>query len=266
MISFNQRLQNRINQIQSWLCVGIDVAPERFPDQNPSLDEMKVHVEKIVNATADLAVAYKPNFAFFERWGSAGFDWLKELVEIIPDGPLRIADAKRGDIRSTAEQYAKSIFDYFGFDAVTLSPYMGNDSIHPFTRDPKKGAFILARTSNPSAKELQNLTIDSEPLFIKVSQWASSLNSNENVGLVVGATAPEELKMIRNVTPNMPFLIPGIGTQGGNLDTSMKVGNQNGVGLINVSRSINFSGDLSEKSIRFAAKSYVAKMQKIMES
>ncbi len=266
MISFNQRLQNRINHIQSWLCVGIDVAPERFPTSESSLDEMKDHAEKIVNATADLTVAYKPNFAFFERWGSAGFDRLKELVNLIPDGPLLIADAKRGDIGSTAEQYVKSIFDYFGFDAVTLSPYMGSDSIQPFINNPEKGAFILTRTSNPSAKDIQNMAIDSEPLFMKVSQWATTLNLNENVGLVVGATALDELKMIRDATPNLPFLIPGIGAQGGDLETSMKVGNQKGIGLINVSRGINFAGDLSEKSIRLAAKSYVEKMQTIMES
>jgi len=266
MISFNQQLHNRINKIESWLCVGLDVAPERFLSSETSLDVLKVHTEKIVNATADLAVAFKPNFAFYERWGGAGFDWLKELVEMVPKGPLLIADAKRGDIGSTAEQYAKSIFDYFGFDAVTLSPYMGSDSINPFIQNPEKGAFILAKTSNPSAIDLQNLTIDSQPLFMKVSQWANMLNSNDNVGLVVGATAPDELKMIRDVTPNLPFLIPGIGAQGGDLETSMKVGNQKGIGLINVSRSINFAGDLSEKSIRVVAKSYVDKMRKIMES
>lgn len=266
MIAFNQRLEKRINDVKSWLCVGLDVAPERFPNSEPSFDDLKKHTYNIVNATADLAVAYKPNFAFFERWGSHGFEWLKELLDSMPSGPLMIADAKRGDIGSTAEQYAKSVFDYFGFDAITLSPYMGTDSIVPFIQNPEKGVFILARTSNPSAKDFQNIVSGTKPLYMKVAEWATKLNSNQNVGIVVGATATEELKKIRKISPNLPFLIPGVGAQGGDLKSSLKYGNQNGIGLINISRGINFAGDLSENAIRLAAQKYIDQMRRVMES
>jgi orotidine-5'-phosphate decarboxylase len=250
-------------ETKSWLCVGLDVSPERFPE-NTSFAQVQAHAEKIVEATSDLAVAYKPNFAFFERWGAEGMVWLKTLIDFIPDGPLVIADAKRGDIGSTAEQYAESIFSHYGFDAVTLSPYMGRDSIDPFIQSPEKGVFILCRTSNPSAKDFQNIKSNGKPLFIAVAEWAKTLNENDNVGLVVGATAIEELKQIRKITSGLPFLIPGIGAQGGDLKSSLRFGNDKGIGLINVSRSINFAGDLSVDAIRNSAKNYVKQMQEIM--
>lgn len=238
--------------------------PEALGASQVSLDALKSHAFKVIDATHDLAAAFKPNLAFFERWGSAGFQWLEETMDRFGNDTIIIGDAKRGDIGNTAKQYAHSLFNHFGFDAVTLSPYMGADSIAPFTSDPEKGVFILCRTSNPSAIDLQNQPIGGECLFDKTAQLCVEWNDNENVGLVVGATAPEEISRIRKQAPGLPFLIPGIGAQGGDLERSMTDGNSNGDALINVSRGISFAGDMSEKAIRSAAQDYVNQMQDIM--
>jgi len=264
MKSFNTRLSDIIHKKESHLCIGLDMNPEGLSTPDSTLDDLKSHAYKVIDATRDLAAAYKPNLAFFERWGSAGFKWLEETMEYFGDDVIIIGDAKRGDIGNTAKQYAHSLFNHFGFDAVTLSPYMGHDSISPFTMNPEKGAFILCRTSNPSAVDLQNQPIGDELLFDKTAQLAVVWNGKDNVGLVVGATAPKEISRIRKQAPGLPFLIPGIGAQGGDLAISMIDGNTNGVALINISRSINFAGDLSESAIRLAAKEYVEKMHEIM--
>ena len=259
MISFNRRLLDRANDIGSYLCVGIDISPDLLGSDN--LDDLIRHSKLVVDATRDLALAYKPNFAFFERWGPKGFSWLEDLVEYIGGEPILIADAKRGDIGSTASQYAESIFNYFGFDCVTLSPYLGRDSIDPFIDHEGKGVFILCRTSNPSGIEFQNKKINNDLyLYQEIALWANKLNEADNVGLVVGATAPEELTAVRDIAPDLPLLIPGVGAQGGDLEHSVRVGNKSSVGLINISRSISFAGDLSESSIRDSAKSFVSKM------
>lgn len=259
MIAFNSRLKTLCKDRQSWLCVGLDMSSEAFGSNK--LSNLKEHTFNVIDATRDLAVAYKPNFAFFERWGAAGFAWLEETSMYIGNEHIKIADAKRGDIGNTASQYADSIFGHFGFDCVTLSPYMGRDSIDPFLKDPEKGVFILCRTSNASAADFQNILTEGEPLFEKVAQWANGLNDKNNVGLVVGATAPEELTRVREISPDLSLLIPGVGAQGGDLEHSVKVGNQTGVGIINVSRGISFSGDMTEKAIRTAAEEYVNRMQ-----
>ncbi|HIA94460.1 MAG TPA: orotidine-5'-phosphate decarboxylase [Candidatus Marinimicrobia bacterium] len=260
MISFNSRLRSLTQERQSWLCVGLDMNPEAFGSN--SLSNLKEHTFNVIDATRDLAVAYKPNFAFFERWGAAGFAWLEETALYIGDDHIKIADAKRGDIGNTALQYADSIFGHFGFDCVTLSPYMGRDSIDPFLHDPEKGVFILCRTSNESAGDFQDNLTDGDPLYLKVAEWANGLNEKDNIGLVVGATAPEELTHIREISPDLSLLIPGVGAQGGDLEHSVKVGNQTGVGLINVSRGISFAGDMSENAIRSAAEDYLNQMRK----
>ncbi|MBT4555814.1 MAG: orotidine-5'-phosphate decarboxylase [Candidatus Marinimicrobia bacterium] len=262
MAGFNSSLKDLCKDRQSWLCVGLDMSPESFGSTN--LGNLKEHTFKVIDATRDLAVAYKPNFAFFERWGAAGFAWLEETAMYIGDDHFKIADAKRGDIGNTAEHYAKSIFGHFGFDCVTLSPYMGRDSIDPFLKDPEKGVFILCRTSNESASDFQNNLNHGEPLFEKVAQWANGLNYFNNVGLVVGATAPEELTRVREISPDLSLLIPGVGAQGGDLEHSVKMGNQSGVGLINISRGISFAGDMSEKEIRSSAEKYVNQMRSVM--
>ena len=280
MKSFNLRLSKLIKSKRSHLCVGLDMNPEAMGSSNTTLDELKKHSFKVIDATSDLASAFKPNLAFFERWGSEGFKWLEALMDYFPDDLIIIGDAKRGDIGNTAKQYAYSLFTHFDFDAVTLSPYMGKDSITPFIDNPEKGAFILCRTSNPSAVDLQNQQINiessdqtvqrideipNEMLFDKTAQLCVEWNKNNNVGIVVGATAPKEISRIRNHAPSLPFLIPGIGAQGGDLTQSMLDGNKNGDALINISRGISFSGDLSSKAIRNAAKDYLSQMREIID-
>ena len=280
MKPFNLRLSKLIKSKRSHLCVGLDMNPEAMGSSNTTLDELKKHSFKVIDATSDLASAFKPNLAFFERWGSEGFKWLEELMDYFPDDLIIIGDAKRGDIGNTAKQYAYSLFTHFDFDAVTLSPYMGKDSITPFIDNPEKGAFILCRTSNPSAVDLQNQQINiessdqtvqrideipNEMLFDKTAQLCVEWNKNNNVGIVVGATAPKEISRIRNHAPSLPFLIPGIGAQGGDLTQSMLDGNKNGDALINISRGISFSGDLSSKAIRNAAKDYLSQMREIID-
>ena len=280
MKSFNLRLSKLIKSKRSHLCVGLDMNPEAMGSSNTTLDELKKHAFKVIDATSDLSSAFKPNLAFFERWGSKGFKWLEELMDYFPDDLIIIGDAKRGDIGNTAKQYAYSLFTHFDFDAVTLSPYMGKDSITPFIDNPEKGAFILCRTSNPSAVDLQNQQINikssdqtlnsideipNEMLFDKTAQLCVEWNKNNNVGIVVGATAPKEISRIRNHAPSLPFLIPGIGAQGGDLTQSMVDGNKNGDALINISRGISFSGDLSSKAIRNAAKDYLSQMREIID-
>ena len=280
MKPFNLRLSKLIKSKRSHLCVGLDMNPEAMGSSNTTLDELKKHSFKVIDATSDLASAFKPNLAFFERWGSEGFKWLEELMDYFPDDLIIIGDAKRGDIGNTAKQYAYSLFTHFDFDAVTLSPYMGKDSITPFIDNPEKGAFILCRTSNPSAVDLQNQQINikssdqtlnsideipNEMLFDKTAQLCVEWNKNNNVGIVVGATAPKEISRIRNHAPSLPFLIPGIGAQGGDLTQSMVDGNKNGDALINISRGISFSGDLSSKAIRNAAKDYLSQMREIID-
>ena len=265
MSSFNLRLNERITSLKSHLCVGLDIANSSFNNSNIELKKLKDHAKKVVESTRDLVVAYKPNFAFFEKWGSKGYQWLEEIVDFIGDDIIKIADAKRGDIGNTATQYAESIFGHFGFDAVTLSPYMGWDSIAPFVADEKKGAFILCKTSNASSKDFQNLPIENKKLFEIVAQRSSKWNASNNIGLVVGATASNEIRVVRKYAKNMPLLIPGVGAQGGDLKTSMIEGNTNGDAIINVSRGICFAGDLSSNAIRLKAEEYYKNMRELMD-
>ena len=262
MESFNSQLKEVVRHKRSWLCVGLDMNPEALGKND--LTGLKEHSFKVIDATREFAAAYKPNFAFFERWGAVGFAWLEEIVEYIGNEHIKIADAKRGDIGNTARQYAKSIFDHFGFDSVTLNPYMGKDSIMPFIKEKSKGAFILCRTSNESAKDLQNQLVNGVPLYEHVARLAKDLNKLDNVGLVVGATALDELDRIRSIVPDASLLIPGVGSQGGDLAYSLKAGNHSGVGLINVSRDISFRGDMNDEAIHKAASGYVEKMRELM--
>ncbi len=259
MNSFNNRLKKHIAEISSYLCVGLDISPESLGSSS-SLSQCIDHSKRVIDATIDLIAAFKPNFAFFERWGSAGFKWLESTMNYINTRTLTIADGKRGDIGNTAEQYAKSIFNHFGFDAVTVNPYMGEDAIIPFIKRPEKGAFILCKTSNPSSSDFQNSQNGQKHVFELVARKSVELNSMENVGLVVGATLPEEIKKIRHLAPELPFLMPGVGAQGGDLEKSIRYGNEKGIALISISRGIIFSGDKTEKSIRSTAKEYRDKM------
>jgi orotidine-5'-phosphate decarboxylase len=242
-MSFTEKLLSVARQNGSLVCVGLDPDPELMPDRIDILQFNKA----IIDATADLVCAYKLNFAFYEALGVDGFDILKRTVDYIPDNIPSIGDAKRGDIGNTARAYAEAIFSNLSFDATTLNPYLGFDSVEPFIRYKDRGIFILCRTSNPGSADFQSLRCKKEEysstLYELVAFKASQWNRYDNIGLVVGATYPQELKTIRESHPDMPLLIPGIGAQGGNLEKAVLYGvNANGEKvIINSSRQIIFA-------------------------
>jgi orotidine-5'-phosphate decarboxylase len=264
-MTFTQRLRDVQLKQKSLLCIGLDVDADKIPPHlqssaNPVLEFNR----QIIEATHDLACAYKPNLAFYEAMGERGLTTLRETLKLIPKSVLTIGDGKRGDIGNTAERYAKSLFDDFGFDSVTVNPYMGFDSVEPFLRNPAKGVFLLALTSNPGSKDFQRLKINSKPLYEKVVRTAKKWNTNQNIGLVVGATHPRELKSIRKIVPEIPLLIPGIGKQGGDLKSAVRDGcDKNGqLAIINASRSIIYasSGKDFAEAARVEAKKMVEEM------
>ena len=252
MSDFFTKLEAAVSRNNSLLCVGLDPNPGSIPEQYLT-DEADVTVaivawnRAIIEQTADLVCAYKPNIAFYEALGADGMEALRQTLTFIPDDVPVILDVKRGDIGSTAAAYATACFDDLKVDAVTLSPYLGRDSIDPFARHAGKGLFVLCHTSNPSASEFQELeiadwrTLDREPnqpLYKHVARTAVSWSSN--VGLVVGATFPEAIEDVRSAAPDAWFLVPGIGAQGGDLESTLAAGlRRDGSGLIiSASRSI----------------------------
>ena len=262
-MSFNFKLKSLIKEHNSCLCVGLDISPESLGSSN--ISSLKKHSFDVIDITRDLAIAYKPNFAFFERWGAAGFAWLEEIISYIGNKHILIADAKRGDIGNTAKQYAESVFTHFGFDCITLNPYLGRDSIEPFLCYDSKGVFILCKTSNGSGPEFQNQIITNKrPLYQEVAYWANDMNKNNNIGLVVGATYPDELQIVRDIVPELPILIPGIGAQGGDLEKCVKISNKSSIGIINVSRAISFPKDKSKSAIGSIAESYMLKINRAL--
>ena len=230
--------------------------------ENPALEFNR----RIIDATHDLVCAYKPNLAFYEAMGERGIKTLRETLKIIPNSILTIGDGKRSDIGNTAKQYVKYLFNDFGFDSVTLNPYMGFDSVEPFLTDPEKGVFILALTSNSGSKDFQRLKVGTKPLYEKIVLSAKKWNTNQNIGLVVGATHPKELQHVRKIVPDMPILIPGVGKQGGDLKLSIRYGcNKNGqLAIINASRTIIYasSGKDFAEAARTEAKKMVEEMRK----
>ena len=216
-MNFTDKLLNISRKNKSLLCVGLDPSPELMP--RVSIVEFN---KAIITATSDLVCAYKPNLAFYEALGVEGLTILEKTVEYIPADIPIIGDAKRGDIGNTAKAYAKALFSTFGFDAATVNPYLGFDSLEPFISYHDKGVFILCRTSNKGASDFQDLPcVSGPPLYEVVAQKAKQWNAYGNVGLVVGATYPEELKKVRSICPGMCLLIPGIGAQGGDLDSAV---------------------------------------------
>ena len=242
-MDFIEKLTGAARKNDSLLCIGLDPNPELMPDKLGILEFNRA----IIDATCDLVCAYKLNFAFYEVFGSEGFDTLKRTVDYIPDEIPVIGDAKRGDIGNTARAYAQAIFSNLNFDAATVNPYLGFDSIEPFIQHRDRGVFVLCRTSNPSSADFQSLNCKTEkqslPLFQLVATRASQWNSYGNIGLVVGATYPQELKLIRQSHPDMPLLIPGIGAQGGDLKKAVSYGvDANGKkAIINSSRQIIYA-------------------------
>ena len=253
METFFSFLARRVDDCSSLLCVGLDPHIQDLPTATPeaALD----YCLNLVRQTAPVAAAYKPNAAFFEVFGPQGWAALKELIVAIQAESDRlgshipvILDAKRGDIASTAEAYARSAFELLRADAITLNPYMGRDALEPFLVYPEKGVFLLCKTSNPSSSDLQDLPVKGGVLYEYVAQLAQSWNSRANIGLVAGATHLEALQRVRAAAPDLWLLVPGIGAQGGELEATLSAGMRpDGKGvLINISRSIARSLDPSQ--------------------
>lgn len=244
-MTFLEQLREAQKQRNSLLCVGLDPLPQRLPAGCCGLLEFCL---KIVEATADLACAYKPQIAYFSAHRAEGE--LEKLIAAIrliaPNTPV-ILDAKRGDIGSTAEQYAREAFERYGADAVTLSPFMGFDSIEPYLHYPDKGAFLLCRTSNAGGADLQNhrlADVDGQPrVFEHIARLAQGpWNTNGQLGLVVGATWPEDIERVRAIAPRLPLLIPGIGAQGGDAAEAVRAGWRPGAPIIvNSARAIMYA-------------------------
>ncbi len=242
-MSFIEKLAEASRKNRSLLCVGLDPDPELLPE---GIDLFEFN-KAIIDATSGLVCAYKPNIAFYEAKGNEGLDALKRTRDYISGDIPVIVDAKRGDIGNTAKAYARSLFDYFNFDATTASPYLGFDSLEPFINYRDRGVLILCRTSNPGAVDFQSLACKFEGgenlLFEIVAEKVNSWNTYGNLGLVVGATYPEELKLIRQRYPEIPLLIPGVGAQGGELAAVVKYGADAGRQrtIINSSRQILYA-------------------------
>jgi orotidine-5'-phosphate decarboxylase len=264
---FTDKLRNRWQQVNSLLCVGLDPDLAKLPEHFFANDSMDVSealfafCRDIVDATAEFACAFKPQIAYFAAH-NGGEVALQRLIAHInanhPDVPV-ILDAKRGDIGSTAQQYAEEAFERFGADAVTLNPYMGKDSAEPFLTWNNRGCVFLCHTSNPGARDFQELLIDGIPLYQHIARTiATDWNSAGNCALVVGATFPEELAVIRGIVGDMPLLIPGVGAQGGDVEAVVKNGKtSDGTGLmINSSRGILYAsrGDAFAEAAAQAAK------------
>ncbi len=254
-MGFRRKLREAVERNNSLLCIGLDPDPEKLP----SGVTVAQFNRAIIEATSDLVCAYKPNLAFYESFGLEGLRALEETVAAVPEGIPVIGDAKRGDIGNTARHYAHALFDLFGFDAATLSPYLGFDSIEPFIAYSNKETFLLCRTSNPSARDFQDMMIDKQPLYEHVAFKALEWNIHGNIGLVVGATYPQELARIRQLCPTMCLLIPGVGTQGGDAEAVVRFGTDSSGAnaIINVSRAVLYASsgaDFAEAARRSATK------------
>lgn len=248
---FCDRLASVQSDKNSAVCVGLDPDPSRLPtplrDGRLLTDAVREFCAAIVDATAPYACAYKPNFAFFEALGPAGHAVLDQVTTAIPDDCLVIGDAKRGDIGNSAQFYAQAIYEDLGFDACTVSPYLGRDSVDPFLEYEETCTFVLTRTSNEGAADLQDAcTCDGTPLYRHVAEQVAtwSAEAQGTAGLVVGATAPAALTTLRQACPTLPFLIPGVGAQGGDPEEVMEAAQtERGPVLVNSSRSIIYASD-----------------------
>ncbi len=240
MNEFINRLDNAARANRSLVCVGLDIDPALMPPTMAKISDVSAFNRAIVDATKDLVCAYKPNIAFYEALGLEGLVALRDTVahirKVAPDVVL-LCDAKRGDIDSTSAKYAEAMFDYWCFDAVTVNGYLGGESLSPFFDYADRGVFVLCRTSNPGAYEFQDITVSPDasevaaddkgqkmPLYEWIAVRSSKWNVNGNIGLVVGATSPDQLRAVRKRCPGVPILIPGVGAQGGELEASVRNG------------------------------------------
>jgi len=256
--TYLERLAARSASVGTVLCLGIDPDIAGLPDKfSRDLAGIEQFARLLIDVAAPHAAAVKPNLAFFEAFGSAGIAALERVRAAIPAGIPVIADAKRGDIGSTAARHAVALFDTLGADAVTLNPYLGEEALGPLLERRDRFAYVLCRTSNPGAAELQGLELSSsdtapaEPLYARVARRAALWGPGGTVGLVVGATAPDELARIRTIAPGLAFLVPGVGAQGGEAERVLRAGQAmaapaggrpGGGLLVNVSRGISGAG------------------------
>jgi orotidine-5'-phosphate decarboxylase len=264
-MTFLEKIQTVQKQHSSFLCVGLDTDHRKVPEilkgeKNPVASFNKA----IIEATSDLACSYKLNMAYYEAYAARGFEAVEQTLAAIPDMVVSIGDVKRGDIGNTSEQYAYTYQEMFDFDSITINALMGHDGVEPFLRRTDRAVFFLGLTSNPGARDFEYLELRNgkrlyEEMTDKVREWNES---KQNCGLVVGATKPEELRALRERAPELPFLIPGVGTQGGSMQDVLAA-NGNGIALINVSRGIagaSTGADFAEAARR-AAETYVAQMR-----
>ncbi len=262
-MTFHQRLGHALSH--SSICVGLDPDPDQMPavlrsEKNPIVQFNRA----IIDATHDLVGAYKPNFAFYEAQGRDGWSMLEATVAHVRSrsaSAVVIADAKRGDMGNTAGMYARAVFRNMDFDCVTLNPYLGFDSVEPFIRDESKGVFILCLTSNPGSRDFQYAGSPGKKLYERVAEKVLEWNGLGNCGLVVGATHAEEMKQLRTLAGSLPFLIPGVGSQGGDLDAAVRI-NFDGKRInafINSSRAILYAS--GEKDFAEAARRAVLEMK-----
>jgi orotidine-5'-phosphate decarboxylase len=257
-MSFAERLRRAQVLSGGLVCIGLDPDLSRLPrDLSGAPEPLLAFNRRIIDATADIAAAYKPQIAFYGALGKEA-ELIASIQYIRDRAPhaLVILDAKRSDIGNTAEAYASEAFDRYGADAVTVNPYMGEDSVRPFLARADRGAILLCRTSNPGARDFQDLPVDGLPLYRRVAERAAHhWNELGNLMLVVGATYPAEMAALRRAHPTLPFLVPGIGAQGGDLAACLAAGlDSNGTGLlINSSRDIIYAAGATADGIRAAA-------------
>jgi len=236
-------LANQIHKKKSYLCIGLDTDPTRLPTHlDPSPENILKFNKSIIGVTAPHAVAYKINTAFYESLGAVGWEVMKETIACLPNDVLVIADAKRGDIGNTSKQYAQAFFEHLNVDAITLSPYMGKDSIMPYLEFKDKWIILLALTSNPGSQDFQQLKLNGASLYEQVVIKSREWGSRENTMYVIGGTHPKELSAIRQLAPEHFFLVPGIGSQGGDLRAVSLAGlHTKGGLLVNSSRAIIYA-------------------------
>ncbi|HIG55320.1 MAG TPA: orotidine-5'-phosphate decarboxylase [Candidatus Handelsmanbacteria bacterium] len=243
-MSFKEKLHQATNRNNSLVCVGLDTDPTKLPACVQGKDDPVLYFnQQIIDATADLVCCYKPNFAFYGALGAHGFTTLQQTMAHVPNPVPVLVDAKVGDIGNTAEQYAHKFFDVLGADALTVTPYMGTDAVTPFTAYKDCTTFLVCLTSNPGADDFEKQPMGDRRLYEHVIAKAHEWNTGDNIGLVIGGTQPEHFASVRALAPDMPFLIPGIGAQGGDIETAVKNGqDEQGAGiLLNSSRGILYA-------------------------
>lgn len=265
-------LHQAIKSKSSFLCVGLDTEWSKLPEYLKAKDKAEALLEfnkRIIAATANLAVSYKFNIAFYECLGPMGWEVLGESLKAVPEGIFTIADAKRGDIGNTSRKYAETFFEFYDFDAITVAPYMGKDSVEPFLGYKDKWVILLGLTSNPGSQDFQQLQTGDHKLYEEVIKTSARWANADQMMYVVGATHPEQIAEIRKLVPEHFFLVPGVGAQGGDLNAVAEAGWNDQTGLlVNSSRGIIYSGhgadfDLAAKS---AASDLQSQMARILQS